>query len=53
VFPRARTLAWIAVVLLVADVIVEVLRNRNAPAASGAPGGPAPKTEPDEQPAPS
>jgi arabinofuranan 3-O-arabinosyltransferase len=28
VFPRARTLAWIAVVLLAADAIVEVLRSR-------------------------
>ena len=30
VFPRARTLAWIAVMLLVADVVVEVLRTWRA-----------------------
>ena len=28
VFPRARTLAWIAVILLTADGIVEILRSR-------------------------
>jgi hypothetical protein len=28
VFPHARTLAWIAVVLLAADAVIEVLRSR-------------------------
>ena len=30
VFPHARTLAWIAVVLLTADALVEILRARSA-----------------------
>jgi hypothetical protein len=43
VFPRARTLAWIAVVLLASDAVVEILRSRpdRAPIA---------KREPDEDP---
>ena len=31
VFPRARTLAWIAVVLLAADALVEIVRSRPGP----------------------
>jgi arabinofuranan 3-O-arabinosyltransferase len=31
VFPHARTLAWIAVVLLMADAVVEILRGRSNP----------------------
>jgi len=40
VFPRARTLAWIAVMLLAADGIVEILRCRPArgPNAKRGPG---------------
>jgi hypothetical protein len=51
-FPRARTLAWIAVVLLAADVIVDIVRSRararsDARRASGSPGsrGGAPNPE--------
>jgi len=33
VFPHARTLAWIAVVLLASDAVVEILRDRLRPAA--------------------
>jgi len=45
VFPHARTLAWIAVVLLAADAVVEVLRSRagRGPIAEKEPGpGPDP-----------
>ncbi|MDQ1477997.1 MAG: arabinofuranan 3-O-arabinosyltransferase [Actinomycetota bacterium] len=51
-FPRARTLAWIAVVLLAADVIVDIVRSRararsDARRASGSTGsrGGAPNPE--------
>ncbi|MCU1467396.1 MAG: hypothetical protein JWM72_3324, partial [Actinomycetia bacterium] len=51
-FPRARTLAWIAVMLLAADAIVDILRSRartrsEARSASGSPGnrGGAPNQE--------
>ncbi len=36
VFPHSRTLAWIAVLLLTADAIVEILRSRGSAARSGA-----------------
>ncbi|MDP9333126.1 MAG: alpha-(1-_3)-arabinofuranosyltransferase [Actinomycetota bacterium] len=46
VFPRARTLAWIAVILLTADGIVEILRSRPGREPDGktgpGPGGGAP-----------
>ncbi len=37
VFPHARTLAWIAVVLLMADGVVEILRSRAGPRRPGKP----------------
>jgi arabinofuranan 3-O-arabinosyltransferase len=37
VFPHARTLAWIAVVLVMADGVVEILRSRAGPHEPGEP----------------
>jgi hypothetical protein len=37
VFPHARTLAWIAVVLVMADGVVEILRSRAGPRRPGEP----------------
>jgi hypothetical protein len=37
VFPHARTLAWIAVVLVMADGVVEILRSRAGPRQPGEP----------------
>jgi hypothetical protein len=38
VFPRARTIAWIAVMLLAADALVELVRRRRQPRTPGDPG---------------
>jgi arabinofuranan 3-O-arabinosyltransferase len=50
-FPRARTLGWIAVILLAADAIVEIIRSRAGPTDGPAPpaASPSPGWAPNQE----